>query len=320
MISELGASGRDVFGSTLVELGRRNPNVVVLDGDLANSTKADRFAEAYPERFLEMGLAEQNMLGAAAGLAAMGFVPFISTFACFAVDRALDQIRVLIAQTNLGVKIVGSYGGLLVGLNGKTHQVLDDFAVMRSMPHMTVIAPGDDVEARQVLEAVAELDGPCYVRLTRDQSPRLFGAEYRFNLGRAVRLRDGGEIGLISTGTHTARVLAAADELALEGIATTVLHVPTIKPLDVSAILEVARQCRLIVTAEEHIRTGGLGGAVAEVVGENHPIPVIRTGIDDTFAETARNEMLLEKYGLTARYIATAVREAIARFGAQAKA
>lgn len=320
MTRELGASGRDVFGAALVDLGRVNPDVVVLDGDLANSTRADRFAEAYPDRFLEMGLAEQNMFGVAAGLAALGFVPFISTFACFAVDRALDQVRVLIAQTNLGVKIVGSYGGLLVGLNGKTHQVLDDYAVMRSMPHMTVISPGDEVEARQVIVTIADLQGPCYVRLGRDASPRLFGPEYRFEVGRAVRLREGGQIGLISTGTHTARVLDAADELALEGISTTVLHVPTIKPLDESAILAVARECRLIVTAEEHIRTGGLGGAVAEVVGESCPMPVVRTGIGDTFAETARNEFLLEKYGMTPHHIANAVRSAIARLAAGGRA
>jgi transketolase len=178
MTREMGAPQRDVFGATLVALGRTDPRIVVLDGDLANSTKTDMFEAAHPDRFIETGLAEQNMMGAAAGLAAMGYVPFISTFACFAVCRTLDQVRVLVAQTRLNVKIVGSYGGLLVGLNGKTHQVLDDFAVMRAMPNMVVLAPADAEETRQVVEAAARTDGPMYIRLTRDAGPVVFGAEY----------------------------------------------------------------------------------------------------------------------------------------------
>lgn len=315
MTREVGLAQREVFGRTLVELGGENADVLLLDGDLANSTKADIFADAYPYRFLQMGIAEQNMFGVAAGLATVGFVPFISTFACFAVCRALDQTRVLIAQPQLNVKIVGGYAGLLTGLTGKTHHTVEDLAIMRAMPHLQVVAPGDDVEARAALRWAAEVDGPVYLRLARDATPRLFDGEYRFAPGRAYRLRDGSDVAIISTGVHTSRVLEAAELLVREGIEATVLHVPTLKPIDADAIVEAAQDTGLVVTSEDHTIYGGLGGAVAEILSERHPTRVVRHGINDTYGESAPNAQLLDKYGLSAAHVATAVRDAIGAHG-----
>jgi transketolase len=255
-----------------------------------------------------MGIAEQNMFGVAAGLATLGWIPFVSTFASFAVCRALDPIRVLIAQPSLGVKIAGGYSGLLTGLTGKTHQVLDDIAVMRAMAHMTVIAPGDAIEAEQAIRAAADIPGPVYLRLTRDPSPVLMGPGYNFVIGRAVPLRSGSDIGLISTGTQTARVVATAEILAREGIEAAILHLPTIKPLDAEAIIAFAEHVPAIVTSEEHTILGGLGGAVSEVLSRHRPTRILRHGIDDTFGESAPNEALLEKYGLLPTRLAAVVR------------
>ncbi len=308
---ELGLSQRETFGHTLVELGNENDRVVVLDGDLGTSTRTDIFASAHPSRFLQMGIAEQNMVGVAAGRATHGWIPFVTTFACFAVCRALDPIRVLVAQPSLNVKIAGGYSGLLTGMTGMTHQVVDDIAVMRAMPHMTVIVPGDEYETRQAIRAAAEYHGPTYLRLTRDPSPRLFDPDYRFELGRTYQLREGGDVGLISTGPQTARALEAAESLAASGIEAAVLHVPTIKPLDEAAIVGFASRVPRIVTTEDHTILGGLGGAVAEVLGRRHPLPILRHGIADTFGESAPNDALLEKYRLSARWLEEAIREFI---------
>jgi transketolase len=309
---EMGLSQRETLGHTLVELADANDRVVVLDGDLGTSTRTDIFAAVHPARFLQMGIAEQNMVGVAAGLATLGWIPFVTTFACFAVCRALDPIRVLVAQPSLDVKIAGGYSGLLTGMTGKTHQVVDDVAVMRAMPHMTVIAPGDEDEARAAIRASAELRGPVYLRLTRDPSPHLFSSDYRFELGRTHLLRDGGDVGLISTGPQTARALQAAESLAADGIEAAVLHVPTIKPLDEDAIVGLASRVPRVVTTEDHTVIGGLGGAVAEVLSRRHPVPILRHGIADTFGESAPNEGLLEKYRLSARWLADAVRQFVA--------
>ncbi|HVA86794.1 MAG TPA: transketolase C-terminal domain-containing protein [Candidatus Saccharimonadales bacterium] len=308
MIAAPPLSQRETFGRTLVELAEEDPRILVLDGDLASSTRADIFAEAYPDRFLQMGIAEQTMIGVAAGLATLGRVPFVSTFACFAVCRALDAIRVLVAQPSLNVKITGGYSGLLTGMTGKTHQVVDDIAIMRAMPHMTVLVPGDELETRQALRAAAQMSGPVYLRLTRDPSPAISGPDYRFEIGRNVLLRTGADVGLISTGVQTSRVLAAADLLAAEGIEAAVLHVPTIKPLDQESIVELARRVPRIVTSEDHTVLGGLGGAVTEVLARRHPTLVLRHGLEDTFGESAPNEALLDKYGLSAAHVAHAVR------------
>lgn len=304
---------REVFGETLSTLADEFTNLLVLDGDLANSTRADIFAEKQPDKFLQMGIAEQNLMGVAAGLATVGFIPFISTFAVFAVKRSLDQVRVVVAQPGLNVKITGGYSGLLTGKTGKTHQAVEDLAVMRAMPHMTVVVPGDCVELRQVLRAASLYDGPMYIRLTRDPSPNIFSDGYKFELGKAVTVREGGDLTIISTGVETVRALEAASLLAAEGIEAYVLHVPTLKPLDDAAIVEAARRTGLVLTAEDHSIIGGLGSAVAEVLGEQYPVLMKRVGMQDTYGESAPDEALLEKYGLAPHHIAEAAKELLAR-------
>jgi len=306
---------RQVFGETLVELGGLYPDLLVLDGDLANSTLADQFARAYPDRFLAMGIAEQNMAGTAAGLATLGFIPWISTFAVFAAKRDLDQVRVVIAQPSLNVKIQGAYSGLLTGFTGKTHQSAEDIAVFRAMPNMTVLAPADAVEARLAMHAATVHRGPVYLQMTRDPSPVIFGPDHRFEIGRGYVVREGKDIAIISTGVQTTRALEAADILAAEGISTHLLHIPTLKPFDVQAVVEAAARTGAVVTAEDHTIIGGLGGAVAEVLGERRPTPMRRVGLRDTFGESGPNEALLEKYGLTARHVAAAARELLKALG-----
>jgi len=306
---------RQVFGETLVELGGIYPDLLVLDGDLANSTLADKFAQAYPERFLAMGIAEQNMAGTAAGLATLGFIPWISTFAAFAAKRDLDQVRVVIAQPSLNVKIQGGYSGLLTGFTGKTHQSAEDIAVFRAMPNMTVLAPADATEARLAMHAATVHQGPIYLRMTRDPSPVIFGPDHRFEIGRGYVLREGTDVTIISTGVQTTRALEAADLLAAEGVSAYLLHLPTLKPLDEEAVVRAAARTGAVVTAEDHTIIGGLGGAVAEVLGERRPTPLRRVGLRDTFGESGPNDALLEKYGLTARHVAAAGRELLASRG-----
>ncbi len=302
---------REAWGHELVALADRYPQLLVLDGDLANSTRADIFAAAVPDRFFELGIAEQNLLGVAAGLATVGFVPWISTFTAFLASRALDQIRVVIAQPHLDVKLCGSYSGLLTGKTGKTHQAVDDLAIFRATPGMTVIAPADAIELRAAMAAMMETPGPTYLRLTRDPSPVIFPPDHQFRIGAGVLLRDGADVGLIGTGTQTIRVLAAAEELATEGIDAAVLHLPTLKPLDVAAIVGLAERTGAIATAEDHSIVGGLGGAVAEALGEHRPTPLRRVGLRDVFGESAPNDALLDKYGLTAGHVAAAARELV---------
>ena len=300
---------REAWGNNLVALAAEYPDLVVLDGDLANSTRADIFAAAVPGRFFEMGIAEQNLLGVAAGMATCGFVPWISTFTAFITSRALDQIRVVVAQPHLNVKLCGSYSGILTGKTGKTHQSVDDLAVFRAMPGVSVIAPADSNELAAAMRSMMETDGPQYLRLTRDPSPVVFPEDHVFRLGKAELLREGADIGLVSTGTQTIRVLEAASLLAERGIEAAVLHVPTLKPLDVEAIVALAERVNLIVTAEDHSVIGGLGGAVAECLGEHRPTRMRRIGIRDVFGESAPNDALLEKYGLTAEHVIGAAQE-----------
>ncbi len=300
---------REAWGEQLVALGHTHPSLVVLDGDLANSTKADLFAAAHPERFFEMGIAEQNMLGVAAGLATTGYVPWISTFAAFVTKRALDQIRVVIAQPSLNVKMCGAYSGLLTSKTGKTHQSVEDITVFRATPHVVTIAPADAVELKSAMAAMMDDDRPTYLRVTRDASPVIFTGDYRFEFGRALLLRDGDDLGIISTGVQTVRALDAEALLAHEGISAAVLHVPTIKPLDVDAICSLAARTGAIVTAEDHTIIGGLGGAVAEVLAEHQPTRMRRVGIQDTYGESGPNDAILEKYGLTPAHVAAAARE-----------
>lgn len=299
-----GQALRQTFGETLAELADRDPAIVLLDGDVGSSTGAGLFEAAHPTRYVQTGIAEQNMMAMAAGLATLGYRPYVSTFACFAVARALDSIRVLIAQPRLDVKIMGGYAGLLTGMTGKTHQMFNDIAIMRTLPNLLVLAPADEVEARQAIAAVAEVRGPAYMQLTREPSGVLFGPDYRFRLGRAVRLRQGADVTLISTGVQTTRVAEAAGILAGRGIAASLLHVPTVKPLDGEAIVAAARVSGYVITIEEQSVLGGLGGAVAELPAERYPVPVSRLGIRDRFGESGPNDQLLDKYRLSAARVA----------------
>jgi transketolase len=303
----LGAELRDVFGAAVAELASSDERILLLDADVGNSTRADLFGQAHPDRYLPMGIAEQNMMGVAAGLAATGFVPFATTFAAFAAKRALDQIRVLIAQPRLPVKIAVGYTGLLTGMTGKTHQVVEDVTIMRAMPHMVVIDPTDEVEMRQAVRAAVEHQGPVYLRVYRERTTIVFDDAYRFELGVAPTLRLGGDVALISSGPQTGRVLAAAELLAGQGIEARVVHVPTIKPLDEGAIVAAADATDFVVTVEEHSILGGLGGAVAEVLGERRPTRVVRLGLPDVFGESGPNDALLDKYGLSPARVAEQV-------------
>ena len=300
-------SQRDTWGETLAELGMTNPDLVVLDGDLANSTKADIFARAHPGRFLEMGIAEQNMVGVAVGLATTGYVPWLSSFAVFLTHRSLDQIRILVAQPQANVKIGAAYAGLLTGLTGKTHQDVQDLAIMRAMPGMTVLAPGDEIECAAMTRWATEFAGPVYLRLTRDPTPPLFDLTYRFEPGRVYQLRDGHDVLLISTGPQTGRCLDAAALLEATGVSVGVLHVPSIKPLDASAIVQAAGRSELLVSVEEHNVVGGLGGLIAEIVTRYLPKRLVRIGMEDCWGESAPNEFLLEKHGLSASRVAERV-------------
>lgn len=312
MTLPMGLAQREVFGRVVSALADHDPRIVVVDGDVASSTKADIFEKAHPDRFLEMGIAEQNMLGVAAGLATTGLIPFVSTFVAFAVVRPLDQVRVLIAQTGANVKITPSYAGLFTGSTGMSHIIVDDLAIMRDMPGMVVIAPADDVEAEGALRWAAAYDGPVYVRLVRDVTARVFEPGRPFEIGTVAVLREGSDVSLLSTGTQTPRVLQAADLLAEQGIDARVVHVPTLKPLDVDGIVAAASTGR-VITVEEHSVLGGLGGAVAEVLSEYRPTRLDRLGFQDVYPESGTNDDLLDLYGLTPEKVAEQVAERLRR-------
>jgi transketolase len=298
---------REVWAETLCDLADGNPDLLVLDGDLATSTRADRFAVAHPERFLQMGIAEQNLVAVAAGLSTLGYVPWLSSFAVFFTHRSVDQVRMLVAQTGANVKIGAAYSGLLTGFTGKTHQDVEDIAIMRAMPGMTVLAPVDPAECAAMVRWATETPGPVYLRLARDGGPDVFDAGYRFELGAVIPLRDGTDVLIVSTGAQSARTLAAAGLLGTAGISAAVLHVPSLKPVDEAAIVEAARRVRLVVTVEEHTVLGGLGGLVAEILGEHAPRRLVRIGIDDTWGESAPNAYLLERHGLSPERVAERV-------------
>lgn len=304
---------RQAYGEALLALGAENRDVVVLDADLAKSTKTINFKKAFPERFFDMGIAEANMIGTAAGLAAAGKLPFCSTFAVFATGRAYDQIRQSVAYPGLNVKIAASHAGITVGQDGGSHQSIEDIALMRVLPGMTVFVPADAVEVHGAVAAAARIDGPVYIRLGRSPVPVLHGEEFEFVPGRAVELRPGKDVTLVACGIMVAEALEAAEILAGEGIDAGVLNLHTIKPLDVEAVTAAARRTGAIVTVEEHSIIGGLGSAVAEVLAENHPVPMVRVGIRDVFGESGKPDELMEKFGLTPAHIAAAAREAIGR-------
>jgi transketolase len=303
---------RDVFGDTLVSLGSTDPNVVVLDADLANSTKADKFAKMYPDRFLQMGIAEQNFVGVAVGLASLGYVPWLSTFTVFFTHRAIDPIRMLVAQTHANVKIGAAYAGLMTGLTGKTHQDVEDLAIMRAMPDMTVLAPADAIEGEAIIRWATEFDGPVYLRLARDACPNVFDQQYQFLPGKTISLREGKDVLLVSTGPQSVRCLEAAELLQAQGISAGVLHLPSIKPLNKEEVVNAAEKTKLVVTVEEHSIYGGLGGMVAEILSEASPRRVVRFGIEDRWGESAPNDYLLEAFGMSPARLSERIQKLVA--------
>ena len=290
---------RDAYGEALLELGAINPNVVVLSADTAGSTKSSTFATNFPERFFNIGIAEQNLVSIAAGFALAGKIPYAGTYAIFVPGKCVDQIRNNIAYPNLDVKIVCSHGGISVGADGASHQQLEDIAIMRSIPRMSVIVPCDSVSTKSVVKAIAAIPGPFYVRLTRPSTPIVYEKGFEYSYGKANVISDGADVAIFACGILVPEAIKAAGSLRARGISASVVDLHTIKPIDTEAIVKIAVRCGRVVTAEEHNIIGGMGSAVAEVLGENHPTPMKRIGVIDTFGESGEPTELLKKYGLT---------------------
>jgi transketolase len=306
-------SVREAYGKALLELGMENQDVVVLDSDLSRSTMTAFFAREFPERFFECGIAEQNMIGIAAGMAASGKIPFASTFAVFVPGRCFDQVRMSIAQPGLNVKLVTTHGGVSVGEDGTSHQSIEDLSLICSLPGFTVIVPADAIETTEAVKAAAETLGPFYIRLCRPKLPLVYGEDYQFKLGKAVMMRQGGDATIIAIGLMVRAALEAAVELAREGIYCRVLNMSTLKPIDEAAIIKAAAETGAIVTAEEHLEHGGLGSLVAQVVAENRPVPMEFIAIKDTYAKSGKPSELLERYGLTEQDIERGVKSVLKR-------
>ena len=305
---------RAAYGEALVALAEQYPQIVVLDADLSAATMTNGFAKAYPDRFFDCGIAEANMTGIAAGMAAAGLKPFTNTFAVFAAGRAYEQVRNSIAYPHLNVTVVGSHGGVSVGEDGATHQMVEDLALMRVIPGMLVLNPCDAHEMRLAVEALINYHGPAYLRLGRSAVETVTDSipGYTFELGKGVTLRDGADVTVAATGLMVQRALAAAELLAAEGISARVLDIHTIKPLDEALLVKAAKETGCIVTAEEHSVIGGLGGAVAELLGEKCPVPVRRLGVNDEFGRSGKAEEVLSFFGLTAEGIAAKAKAALA--------
>ena len=309
----MGKATRDAYGEALRAAGARNRDIVVLDADLSKSTKTNVFAKEFPDRHFNAGIAEQNMMSVAAGLAAAGKIPFASTFAIFATGRAYEQVRNSICYPKLNVKIAATHAGLTVGEDGATHQANEDIALMRALPNMTVVNPADAEETRQAIEWAVEYKGPVYLRLGRASVDDVFGSDYVFQHGKAVQLADGTDVTIIATGVMVGAARRAADELIKQGLSARVLNIHTIKPLDIEAITKAARETGAIVTCEEHSIIGGLGSAVAEAVVENAPVPLERVGVLDVFGESGTPDALLAKYKLTVADIVAAAKRVVSR-------
>lgn len=304
---------RSAYGKTLVELGKTSKDIVVLDADLACSTQTAMFGKEFPERFFNMGIAEQDMIATAAGLASQGKTAFASTFAMFATGRTYDQIRNSICYPQFDVKIVATHGGITVGEDGASHQALEDVALMRNLPHMTVIVPADCKECEEVIKYAASHKGPMYIRIARTNVPDVFGDDYKFDINKAQILREGKDVTIVTNGETLAEVLECADILAnLDnggGIDAQIINMPVVKPLDNGTILEAAKKTGFVVTVENHSVIGGLGSAVCEVLSENLPTPVYRIGINDEFGQSGEQRELMEFYGLTAEKLAEKIRK-----------
>ena len=302
---------RDAYGKELVELGEKIEKLIVLDADLAAATKTGMFKKAYPDRFIDCGIAEANMIGVAAGLATAGYTVFASSFAMFAAGRAFEQIRNTLAYPHINVKIGATHAGISVGEDGASHQCCEDIGLMRTIPGMTILNPADDVEARLAVLAAAEMNGPVYMRFGRLAVPRVFDGSYRFEIGKGVYLNEGADVTIIATGLLVERAIAAVELLKAEGISAALINMATIKPIDKDIILDAAKKTGCIVTAEEHNVIGGLGSAVCETVAEGCPVPVLRVGVEDVFGRSGPALTLLDMFGLNAANIADKAKRAI---------
>lgn len=303
---------REGYGAALVKLGEKYDNLIVMDADLAAATKTGMFKKAFPDKFYDAGIAESNMIGIAAGLAATGHIVFASSFAMFAAGRAFEQVRNSIGYTHLNVKIGATHAGISVGEDGASHQCCEDIALMRTIPGMVILNPADDVEAEKAVFAAAEYEGPVYLRFGRLAVPRIFDEDYDFQIGKGVELTEGNDVAIIATGLMVNEALMAAEELKKEGINARVINMATIKPLDKDIVIKAAKETGAIVTAEEHNVIGGLGGAISEVICENYPVPVVKLGVEDTFGRSGPAVELLHLYGLDAEHIVAKAKQAIA--------
>lgn len=302
---------REAYGEALKKLAANNPDVVVLDADLSGSTKTAEFKKVSPERFFNVGIAEQNLIGTAAGMSLAGKIPFASSFAMFAAGRAFEIIRNTVAYPFLNVKIAATHAGLTVGEDGASHQAIEDISLMRSIPNMTVINPADCIEAEQAVLKAAEYVGPVYIRLGRMAVEDVYDSSYQFEIGKGVELKNGSDVTIIATGIMVQKALKAAESLKAQGIDARVINIHTIKPIDKEIIIKAAKETRAIVTAEEHSIIGGLGSAVLEVLSDTCPVPVRRIGVMDTFGESGKPEDLMEKYMLTEKNIEDSCKEII---------
>jgi transketolase len=298
---------RDGFGEALVEIAKNNDNIVGLTADLTESTRMHLFAREFPDRFIQVGVAEQNLIGVAAGLAIEGKVPFAASYAVFSPGRSWDQIRVSVCYSNLNVKIIGGHAGITVGPDGATHQALEDIAITRVLPNITVVSPADYEQAKEATKAISEIDGPCYLRLSRNPSPVFIKTKEAFSIGKAQVLKEGKDLTIIGTGPIVYNALLAADSVK-NNISVEVINVHTIKPLDISTILKSAKKTKNIVTIEEHQINGGLGGAVAEILAEKFPTRMLRLGINDQFGQSGEPDQLLDFYNLSVSKIVTAIK------------
>jgi transketolase len=307
------ASTREAYGKTLVELGRQNKEIVVLDADVAPSTMTGLFAREFPERFFNCGLTEQNMIGIAAGLAASGKIVFATTFVVFVICRCFDQLRLCISQPGLNVKIVATHGGITVGEDGSSHHGIEDLALTCALPGFTVVVPADAVEAAEATRVAASNYGPFYIRLSRPKTPIVYSKDYHFTLGKAVTMRQGDDATIIAAGIMVAKALEAADALAKQGVNCRVINMPTVKPLDEAAIVKAASETGAIVVAEEHLAQGGLGSRVSQVIARQKPVPVEFVNLGDRYAVSGKADQLLQRYGLTAGDIEESVKLVVKR-------
>ena len=303
MNNEIKKATRQSYGEALAELGEQNENIIVLDADLAGATKTDIFKKAFPDRFFDMGIAEQDMIGTAAGLTTCGKIPYTSTFAVFAAGRAYDQIRSSVCYPNLNVKICATHAGITVGEDGATHQMLEDISLMRTLPNMKVFCPSDDLQTKWLIKEISKIDGPCYVRLCRLDTPVIYEEGHKFEIGKALQIGEGTDATIFATGVVVAEAIKAKEALEKQGINVRVVDMHTIKPIDKDMIVKCAKETKKLISIEDHSVIGGLGSAIAEVLTEEYPAKLTRMGIKDTFGKSGKAEELMKYFGITSENI-----------------